>query len=115
MSQNEFKYPIEVFWSDEDKGYIAVIPDLPGCSAFGETEESAIREVHDAATAWLQAAKKMGRAIPKPSLEAHYSGKLLVRLPKRLHAELARHAKLQGVSLNQYVLYLLAEKKAVNE
>lgn len=114
MKKDEFKYPIEVFWSDEDTGYITIVPDLPGCSAFGETEVEALKEIHAAAAAWLQAAKKMHRPIPKPSLEAHYSGKLLLRLPKRLHAELARHAKLQGVSLNQYVLYLLAEKKVVN-
>lgn len=115
MKKSEFKYPIEIFWSDEDEGYIAIAPDLPGCSAFGETEEEAIKEIHDAAASWLRVAKKMKRPVPKPSLEANYSGKLLLRLPKRLHAELARHAKLQGVSLNQYVLYLLAEKKTVNE
>lgn len=66
MSKNEFKYPIEVFWSNEDEGYIAVVPDFSGCSAFGKTEEEAIREVHDAAAGWMQVAKKMGRPIPKP-------------------------------------------------
>jgi len=42
------KYPIEVFWSDEDEGYIAVVPDLAGCSAWGKTEAEAIREARDA-------------------------------------------------------------------
>ena len=37
------KFPIEVFWSDEDEGYIAVVPDLPGCNAGGKTEAEAIR------------------------------------------------------------------------
>ncbi len=115
MNKNEFKYPIEVFWSEEDAGYIAIVPDLKGCSAFGQSEEEAIREVHDAAAAWIKLAKKMKHSIPKPSLESNYSGKLLLRVPKRLHAELARHAKIQGVSLNQYVLYLLAERKPVND
>jgi hypothetical protein len=39
------RYLVEVFWSDEDEGYIAVVPDLPGCSAFGTTPEEAVREI----------------------------------------------------------------------
>ena len=106
------KYPIEVFWSDEDEGYIAVVPDLPGCNAWGKTEADAIREAHDAITAWIKAAKSMKRPVPQPSnpaVEMTYSGKFLMRVPKRLHAEMARAAKAQGVSLNQYVLYLLTK------
>src|SRR5438105_1129437 len=99
MSKDKFKYPIEVFWSDEDEGYIATVPDLPGCSAWGTTEEEAVREVHNAAHVWLKVAVKMKREIPEPSVEANYSGKFLMRVPKRLHAELARAAKAQGVSL----------------
>lgn len=106
------KYPIEVFWSDEDKGFIALVPDLPGCSAVGDTEADAIREAHDAIAAWIKAARSVGRAIPEPSRDLAYSGKFLMRVPKRLHAEMARAAKAQGVSLNQYVLYLLAERHA---
>ena len=107
------KYPIEVFWSDEDEGYIATLPDLPGCSAWGTTEAQA----HDASAAWIMAAKAAGRAIPDPTPpldEAGYSGRFLMRVPRHLHAELARHAKRQGVSLNQYVLYLLAARQATD-
>ncbi len=107
------KYPIEVFWSDEDDGFIAVVPDLAGCSAWGKTETEAIREARDATAAWIKAAKSMKRPIPEPSRpgdELNYSGKFLMRVPKRLHAEMARAAKAQGVSLNQYVLFLLTEK-----
>ena len=114
MAAKTPKYPIEVFWSDEDEGYIAVVPDLPGCSAWGKTETEAINEARPAVTAWLKAARAAGNAIPPPSrLDDHgYSGKFLLRVPKRLHAQLARAAKAQGVSLNQYVLYLLTERKA---
>lgn len=52
------KYPIEVFWSDEDEGYIAVVSDLAGCNAWGKTEAEAIREAHDAIGTWIKAAKK---------------------------------------------------------
>lgn len=109
------RYPIEVFWSDEDEGYVAIVPDLPGCSAWGETEADAIREAHDAISAWLEAAQAAGRVIPEPTPpqdDAGYSGRFLVRLPRRLHADLARNAKREGVSLNQYLLFLLADRQA---
>lgn len=112
------KYPIELFWSDEDEGFIAVVPDLAGCNAWGKTEVEAIHEAHDAIAAWIKAAKSMKRTIPapsKPAEEMAYSGKFLMRVPKRLHAEMAKSAKSQGVSLNQYVLYLLTERHANNK
>jgi len=60
------KYLLEVFWSDEDEGYIAIAPDLPNCSAFGETPVEAIQEMNDAVSAWLEAWTAMGRELPKP-------------------------------------------------
>ncbi len=63
---NMYKYAIEIFYSEEDNGYIAFIPELPGCSAFGETEEKALEEVKMAMELWLETAKKEGRKIPQP-------------------------------------------------
>jgi len=59
-------YAIEIFYSEEDNGYIAIIPELPGCSAFGETEEKALEEIKMAMELWLETAKKEGRKIPQP-------------------------------------------------
>jgi predicted RNase H-like HicB family nuclease len=59
-------YHINVFYSEEDEGYIADIPDLKFCSAFGETPEEAVREVEIAKAAWIEAAKTAGKAIPEP-------------------------------------------------
>ena len=103
------RHPVEVFWSDEDEGYIAVAPDLPGSSAWGATEAEAIEELRTAINLWLKAARKVGNPVPRPSdrSDIRYSGKFLLRVPRRLHAELARAARAQGVSLNQYVLYVL--------
>jgi len=57
-------YAIEIFNIEEDEGFIAIVPELPGCSAFGETEERALREVKIAMQFWLQTVKEIGRAIP---------------------------------------------------
>jgi predicted RNase H-like HicB family nuclease len=59
-------YHINIFYSDEDEGYIADIPDLKFCSAFGETPEEALREVLLAKAAWLEAAQDEGKPIPQP-------------------------------------------------
>ena len=59
-------YHINVFFNEEDGGYIADIPDLKSCSAFGDTPEEALREVLIAKQAWLAAAKKHRKPIPPP-------------------------------------------------
>ena len=59
-------YHINVFYSERDGGYIADIPHLRFCSAFGTTPEEAVREMMKAKKAWLAVAKKEGKAIPKP-------------------------------------------------
>ena len=59
-------YHINIFYSEEDEGYIADIPDLRFCSAFGETPAEALAEVEEAKKAWLEVAKESGKPIPEP-------------------------------------------------
>lgn len=59
-------YHINIFYSEEDGGYIADIPDLEYCSAFGATPEEALAEVEQAKRLWLEAARAAGRPIPPP-------------------------------------------------
>lgn len=59
-------YHINIFYSEEDGGYIADIPDLEACSAFGETPEQALAEVERAKAAWIEAARAAGKPIPPP-------------------------------------------------
>ena len=61
------KYTIKIFWSDDDNGYIAVVPDLPGCNAFGDTPEEAVHEIQDAIEAWIAACIVSGEPVPEPS------------------------------------------------
>ena len=60
-------YHINIFYSDEDEGYIADIPDLAHCSAFGQTPETALSEVLQAKNAWIQAAQEAGKTVPPPN------------------------------------------------
>ena len=59
-------YHINIFHSEADGGYVADIPDLEACSAFGETTEEALRQVEIAKAAWLEAARAEGKPIPPP-------------------------------------------------
>jgi len=59
-------HSIEIFYSGEDGGYIALAPELPGCSAFGKTEEEALKEIKVAIDLRLETAEKEGRGIPLP-------------------------------------------------
>jgi predicted RNase H-like HicB family nuclease len=59
-------YHINIFWSDEDSCYVADVPDLFACSAFGDTPEQALAEVERAKANWLAAARESGKPIPEP-------------------------------------------------
>jgi predicted RNase H-like HicB family nuclease len=61
------KYHIDIFWSDEDGGYIANVPDLRYCSAFGETYEEALREVLVAMELHLDTLQELDRPTPEPA------------------------------------------------
>ena len=67
-------YHINVFYSDEDGGYIADIPDLPGCSAFGRTPQAAVEQVLVARHAWVEAALAEGLPVPQPHYRAAPAG-----------------------------------------
>jgi predicted RNase H-like HicB family nuclease len=60
-------YHINISYSDEDEEYIADIPDLESCSAFGNSPEEALGELEKAKQAWMEAARELGKSIPAPS------------------------------------------------
>ncbi len=64
-------YKVCIFYSTEDEGYIAVVPDLPGCSAFGKTREEALKEIRTALSLWLETAREIGKEIPPGVLSSN--------------------------------------------
>lgn len=62
-----FRHAIEIFYSEEDEGYIAVVPELKGCTAFGNTQIEALKEVLDAMETWIDNAREKGIDIPEPA------------------------------------------------
>lgn len=107
---NNLKYPaiLRPLTEDEGGGYLIEFPDLPGCMADGKTIEEAINEGEDAINSWIETAKKCGDPIPEPTSPSRYSGQWRLRIPKKLHADLAFQAKQEGVSLNMFAATLLA-------
>jgi antitoxin HicB len=67
MNANAYPIVIEALPEDEGGGYVALVPDLPGCMADGETREAAAHAVADAIAAWIEEATDLGRPIPAPS------------------------------------------------
>ena len=63
------KYEIILYWSNEDQTFIAEVPELPGCMAHGDDQETALRNVKDAIQFWIERAQELGRAVPQPKGE----------------------------------------------
>lgn len=104
-------YRMEIVEDKEEGGFVVSYPDLPGCITCGETIESAVANAIDAKKAWLEAAIEQGIEIHN-NLE-QYSGQFKLRMPKSLHRSLAEHSKKEGISMNQYCVYLLSKNDTI--
>lgn len=106
------QYSIRVFFDDQDGGYVAICPEFPGVSAFGDTREEALEEIGTALELAVEAYVGERWPLPEPReliVPALPSGEFRVRLPRSVHAQLAERAVHEGVSQNQLVLtYVIA-------
>lgn len=105
-------YRMEVIPDTAEGGYAVRFPELPGCLTCADTLEEAVRNAEDCKREWLTAALEDGIDIPEPASEDEYSGQFKLRIPKSLHKSLAEHSKAEGISMNQYCLYLLTKNDA---
>ena len=106
------KYRMELIPDEAEGGYTVRYPDLPGCLSCADTLEDAVRNAEDARREWFAAAMEEGIEIPDPSDAGDYSGQFKLRIPKSLHRDLAEHSREEGISMNQYCLYLLTKNDA---
>lgn len=106
-------YRMEIVEDAAEGGFVASYPDLPGCITCGETLESVVANALDAKRAWLEAALEDGIEINEPDCLDNYSGQFKLRIPKSLHRSLAEHSQREGISMNQYCVYLLSRNDAM--
>src|SRR3990172_5768218 len=104
-NRDDFQYSITLQWSDEDEAYIALSPEFPYASAFGDTPEQAVREMKIALGLVLESMAGDNPPLPAPRKIQSYSGELRVRFPRELHGRLAMLAEREGMSLNSYIVY----------
>lgn len=106
-------YRMEIIPDTIEGGFAVRFPELPGCLTCADTMEEAVRNAEDCKREWLTAAIEDGTPIPEPMTDEDYSGQFKLRIPKSLHKSLAEHSKAEGISMNQYCLYLLTKNDAV--
>ena len=106
-------YRMEIVEDKEEGGYVVSFPELPGCITCGETIEAAVANAKDAKKEWLAAAIEDGIEIHDPEDLEEYSGQFKIRMPRSLHRMLAEQSKREGISMNQYCVYLLSINDAI--
>jgi len=110
-----YAYFVSPILATDGGGFMFTMPDLPGVMADGETEAQALADGRDAFISTVSAMVDMGQDVPAPAFSlddfapASSSGKVLARLPRSMHRQLAARAKTEGVSLNSLVLAFIAE------
>lgn len=105
-------YKIEITKDDSENTYVVSFPELKGCITCGDTIDKALQLAEDAKREWFAACIEDGIEIPPPTSDNDFSGQFKLRIPKSLHRELAEHSKAEGISMNQYCLYLLSKADA---
>ncbi len=109
-------YKLEIIPDTEEGGYGARYPELPGCITSADSLEGIIINAQEAKKSWIIAALEDGIDIAEPPTMpdlSEYSGQFKLRIPKTLHRSLSVHAKEEGISMNQYCLYLLSMNDAI--
>ena len=106
-------YRMEIVEDRDEGGFVISYPDLPGCITCGETIELSVANAVDAKKAWFEAALEEGIEIREPDSLDKYSGQFKLRIPRSLHRRLAEHSQKEGISMNQYCVYLLSRNDVI--
>jgi predicted HicB family RNase H-like nuclease len=98
------KYTYRIEWSEEDQVFIARCLEFPGLAAHGNTTEDALKEIRVVVRESINWLKEDNKSVPQPLGVKKFKGNLTLRIPPKLHRELAIKSAEQGVSVNQYIL-----------
>ena len=107
-------YKIEIIEDREEGGYALSCPELKGCITCAETIDEGLKMIEDAKKCWFTACIEDGISIPEPSKANDYSGQFKIRMPKSLHKMLSEHSRQEGISMNQYCLFLLSRGSGIS-
>ncbi len=103
------QYTYEITWSEDDAQFIGLCKEFPYLSAFGDTQEEALKEIKEVVEFSLEWMKEDGEELPNPIGIKQYGGKILLRIPVSLHSKVACQANINEVSINQFLLNLISE------
>jgi predicted HicB family RNase H-like nuclease len=109
------EYGFRVTWDCEDGNFVATCPEFPGVSGFGKTRNSALKEAEKSLRLAMETFREEGWELPPLEPLSAFSGQFRLRIPKKLHAELAGEASEEGISLNSYILTLISLGKGKKE
>lgn len=109
----QLPYKMEIVPDLDEGGFAISFPDLPGCVTCAGTMGEVLENAAEAKKLWLEAALEEGLKIPEPDGLEDYSGQFKLRIPRSLHRQLAERSKMEGISMNQYCLYLLSRNDAL--
>ncbi|MCL2323872.1 MAG: toxin-antitoxin system HicB family antitoxin [Oscillospiraceae bacterium] len=107
----KLNYTYEIKHMNDESGqyYYGRVLELDGCQSTADTYEELGESLKEAIEGYIETKLASGHEVPLPFDAQDYSGKLVVRMPKSLHKDLALRAEKEGISLNQYLLYKLAK------
>jgi len=105
-----------IIQQDTDGCFYAKVEEMEGCFAEGQTAGEAWENIHDSMKNWMEIAQEMNVSIPLPKAdqETEYSGKYLLRMPKKLHKELTETSEEEGISLNLLLVNLLSSRLPIH-
>lgn len=103
MGLNNDRYTYRITWSEDDKEYVGLCLEFPSLSCLAKSPEAALQGIRKVVADTVKDMRDNGEEIPVPLAGRSFSGRFLVRVPPRVHRELAMKAAEEGVSLNRLV------------
>jgi predicted HicB family RNase H-like nuclease len=103
MTIKNDRYTYRISWSEEDKEYVGLCLEFPSLSWLSGTPETALKGIREVVEDVIKDMQKRGETPPRPFSSQSFSGKFIIRIPPKVHRNLALEAAEEGISLNRLV------------